>query len=160
MFSNKIEQLSGIGFLSMCHKLRDLDLTNNAIAQRPDYRRQVKRTLPALLILDGFVCDVANELLTASDASSSLSSEWSKNISVSSGTPSRSPGCTSQSVDNAPAKRTHRLSTAGRLFNSFRQKPISRHAPCNCSPNVLVWSVFGLQSRRHLARTENQSSGI
>lgn len=143
MFSNKIEQLSGIGFLSMCHKLRDLDLTNNAIAQRPDHRPQVKRMLPALLILDGFVCDVANEQFTASDASSSLSSEWSKDISVSSGTPSRSPGCTSQSVDNAPAKRTHRPLTAGTLFDSFRQNSICRHALCNmpteCIGMVCVW---------------------
>lgn len=115
LFSNKIEQQNAIGFLSMCHKLRDLDLTHNAITRRPDYRLELTHTLPALLILDGFACDVTPDQHTASDASSSLSSEWSKEMSA----PLRSLSRSSQSVSDASAKLQQRPSTAGTFFHSL-----------------------------------------
>lgn len=127
LFSNKIEQLNAIGFLSMCHKLRDLDLASNSVTQQCNYRHQVKTILPALLILDGFACDVTTEQLIASDVSSSLSSESSKDLCISPAlsvtrqlcdvpevTIFRPHSCNSQPVDNVSGTISKRPLTAGK----------------------------------------------
>lgn len=117
----------------MCHKLRDLDLTNNSVTQQCNYREKVKTILPALLILDGFACDVTAEQFVASDVSSSLSSESSKDLSI--GLPLsigdvpevtifRPHSCNSQLVDNVSGKISKRPLTAGKsclsdFFSTF-----------------------------------------
>jgi hypothetical protein len=66
--SNKIKDFSGMMFLGLCCQLRVLDLTNNTITQKENYRGVVKSHIPQLAILDltqfGEISDdVKNELL-------------------------------------------------------------------------------------------------
>lgn len=75
--------MNGISFLSLCPKLNNLDLTNNAIVITSDYRQKIKSNLPLLLILDGFGFDETNMNANLTECSSSLSSEFSKDSNYS-----------------------------------------------------------------------------
>lgn len=73
-----------MAFLSLCKRLIEVDLTNNDVTTSPDYREEVKKVLPALLILDGFALrDLthSDEKQSLSECSSSLTSSISKDFS-------------------------------------------------------------------------------
>lgn len=50
--SNKIMDFHGMMFLGLCHNLRVLDMTNNSITQKENYRQVVRTHIPNLSVLD------------------------------------------------------------------------------------------------------------
>lgn len=51
-FSNKIADFHGMMFLGLCNQLKVLDMTNNAITRKPNYRDTVRQNIPNLVFLD------------------------------------------------------------------------------------------------------------
>lgn len=51
-FSNKIKDFHGMMFLGLCNNLKVLDMTNNPITQKENYRDTVRQNIPALMFLD------------------------------------------------------------------------------------------------------------
>lgn len=117
--SNKIKHLNVVSFLSMCTKLNNLDLTNNAIVGTSDYRYKLKVTIPSLLILDGFGFDEMSQNANLTECSSSLTSEFSKdsNSSISDrclDSASRPLSATNHFNDSTANDSLRRPSTAGK----------------------------------------------
>ncbi|GAB0087775.1 uncharacterized protein DMENIID0001_021210 [Sergentomyia squamirostris] len=50
---NQIQDIDSIGFLSLCPKLRNLNLVGNPVANFNNYRERIKETIPQLRVLDG-----------------------------------------------------------------------------------------------------------
>lgn len=115
--SNKIKQINAISFLTICPKLNHLDLSNNAVTNISDYRNKIKVTLSSLLILDGFGFDeLAATNANATDCSSSLTSELSKDSSSlisEPNTSSRPMSSTNRSIDTMLIDSSQRPSTTG-----------------------------------------------
>lgn len=69
-FSNKIKDFAGMMFLGLCPNLKYLDMSNNAINRKENYRETVKTNVPNLIFLDnmpyGEVSDqIMSELLSS-----------------------------------------------------------------------------------------------
>lgn len=61
-FSNKIKDFHGMMFLSLCSHLKVLDMTNNPISQKENYRETVKQNIPNLMYLDKIPFETVDEL--------------------------------------------------------------------------------------------------
>jgi hypothetical protein len=61
IFRNKITDFHGMMFLSLCNHLKVLDMTNNGITQKANYRQIVRSHIPHLAILDQVPYDDVNE---------------------------------------------------------------------------------------------------
>lgn len=49
-------------FLGLCNQLKVLDMTNNAVAQKENYRETVRQNIPSLIYLDTIPFEEVNEL--------------------------------------------------------------------------------------------------
>lgn len=79
--SNKIKEFHGMMFLGLCHHLRVLDMTNNSITQKENYRHVVRSHIPNLSILDQKAYEDVSEAVTIELSRSDYqTSEHSSNI--------------------------------------------------------------------------------
>lgn len=82
--SNEVSAISSVSFLAFCARLNDVNLSLNPISRTNNYRNEVKRVVPQLLILDGFGFNEADrpiEPVSTSEYSSSLTSNLSRDVS-------------------------------------------------------------------------------
>lgn len=71
-----IDNIGIVSFLTLCPDLIELDLVNNPVCYISNYRNEVKKNVPNLVLLDGlpFHCGINDGSLEVGDTSSEFSS--------------------------------------------------------------------------------------